>query len=322
MTRYAIETSYDQGNAQALRIVQDISFALVDKEEDIQFDFSNYNENNPFSNLLIANTLRGFRKNHAGKCSLIPNKRTYLSHLGFYQMIGADYGKELGEATPSDNYVPITRVVFDGDFYGTIENKSRDLAALLKFDRQLSKVLEYLFTETIRNVYEHADAKDVYLTAQKWPSKNLLEIAISDAGCGVYSSLRKYRPYSEESEETLIKMACEPGISARSNFSYFIRGDAWRNSGYGLYLLRKLAVAYGGSFLICSGNYALREDDKGTKMYTTYYHGTTVAMRIRTDTHNNFDEVRNRIVREGELESRNNRNAIHIASMSSGGNYR
>ena len=70
------------------------------------------------------------------------------------------------------------------------------------------------------------------------------------------------------------------------------------------------------------GNYALREDDKGTKMYTTYYHVTTVAMRIRTDTDNNFDEVRNRIVREGELESRNNRNAIHIASMSSGGNYR
>ena len=57
MTRYAIETSYDQGNAQALRIVQDISFALVDKDEDIQFDFSNYNENNPLSNLLIANTL-------------------------------------------------------------------------------------------------------------------------------------------------------------------------------------------------------------------------------------------------------------------------
>ena len=46
-------------------------------------------------------------------------------------MIGADYGKEIGEATSTDNYVPITKVKFDGNFYSTIDNTSKQLAVLL-----------------------------------------------------------------------------------------------------------------------------------------------------------------------------------------------
>ena len=176
----------------------------------------------------------------------------------------------------------ITKVKFDGDFYSTIDKTSKQLAALLKFDKKLSRFIEYLFTETIRNVYEHADIDEVYLTAQKWPSKNMLEVAISDTGCGVYTSLRKYVPYAEKSEKELIKMACEPGITARSNYAYLSRDDAWRNSGYGLYLLRKLSVAYGGSFIICSGNLCLAGRLlMGPQLYDTHYDGTTVAIRIK-----------------------------------------
>ena len=130
--------------------------------------------------------------------------------------------------------IPRTRVRFAGDFYDTIEQKSRDLAALLKFDAGLSKFVTYLFVELIRNVYEHAEIDEVYVAAQKWPSKQELEIAISDAGCGVCESLRHYVPYASKSEKELLQMACAPGISARSNFRYLEKGNSWRNSGYGL----------------------------------------------------------------------------------------
>ena len=247
---------------------------------------------------------------------------TYLSHLGFYQMIGADYGRQLGEARASDNYVPITKITFGGEFfYQTIEEKSKELAALLKFDKRLSDFLEYLFVETIRNVYEHADINEVYLSAQKWPSKKMLEISISDIGCGVYNSLRKYRPYSGKDEETLIRLACDPGVSSRSNFSYLDKDDVWRNSGYGLYLMRKMSVAYGGSFLICSGNYALREDRNGIKTLNTKYQGTTVAIRIKTDLALDFETVRREILTKGEAESSDVPTSIHSASKSSGGHY-
>ena len=62
-------------------------------------------------------------------------------------MIGANYGKQMGEAKSSDNYVPITKVTFNGDFYQTIERKSEELAALSKFDTELSAFLKYLFME-------------------------------------------------------------------------------------------------------------------------------------------------------------------------------
>ena len=318
---YKIVTTYGRGNEQALNIASDISSLDLPDTEDILFDFTKYSENNPFSNLLIANSIRVYRGKHKNKCQLRPNHESYLSHLGFYQMIGAYYGKQLGEARSSDNYVPITKITFGGDFYQTIEGKSKELAALLKFDERLSNFLEYLFVETIRNVYEHADINEAYLSAQKWPSKKMLEIAISDIGCGVCNSLRKYRQYSDKDEKTLIKLACDPGVSARSNFWYLDKNNVWRNSGYGLYLLRKLSVAYGGSFLICSGNYALLEDRKGIKILKTKYQGTTVAIRIKTDLALYFETVRQGILIIGEAESSDVPTSIHSASKSSGGHY-
>lgn len=318
---YKIETKYGHGNNQALKIASDISAIDLPDTESVLFDFAGYNENNPFSNLLIANSIRAFRKNHKNKCQLRPNHETYLSHLGFYQMIGVDYGKQMGEARSSDNYVPITKVTFNGDFYQTIEGKSEELAALLKFDTELSAFLKYLFIETIRNTYEHADVGELYLSAQKWKSKSLLEIAISDTGCGICNSLRKYMPYSAKDEKELIRLACNPGISSRSNYRYLEKDNAWRNSGYGLYLMRKLAVAYGGSFLICSGNYALRENNNGIEMFNTTYTGTTIAIRIKTDQKLNFEDVRHKILLAGEKEASDVQTSIHSASKSSGGHY-
>ncbi len=321
MVTYEVRTTYKHGDYQALRVAHDISLLDFPEKETVKFDFTKYAENTPFSNLLIANTIRNYKKVHKNNCTLIPNEGTYLSHLGFYQMIGADYGKKLGEAHANDNYIPITKIEFDSNFYREIERKSEDIAALLKFDRQLSSFLKYFFIEAIRNTYEHADVGEVYLSAQKWPSQSELEIAISDDGCGICNSLCKYEPYSNETEENLIKLACEPGVSARSNYNYLERDSVWRNSGYGLYGLKKLAVTYGGRFLICSGNYALSEDRRESKILDTKYCGTTIAIRIKTNMNIDFRTELDRTISEGMEESREMRTAIHSASMSSGGHY-
>ena len=146
--------------------------------------------------------------------------------------------------------------------------------------------LEYIFIETFRNVFEHADTKEVFFSAQKWPSKNLLEIAIADTGCGVSNSLG--RIFQGRSEKELLYLAGEPGITARSNYSYLDSNNAWLNSGYGLYILRRLSVTYGGSFMLCSGNYALHQTQKGITEYSTAYKGTAVAIRLKTDLNIDF----------------------------------
>ena len=86
--------------------------------------------------------------------------------------------------------------------------------------------------------------------------------------------------------------------------------------------MRKLAVAYGGSFLICSGNYALRENKEGIKIFNTAYEGTTIAIRVKTDKICNFEEVRSKIVFVGEKASSDAETSIHSASKSSGGHYK
>lgn len=79
--------------------------------------------------------------------------------------------------------------------------------------------------------------------------------------------------------------------------------------------------AYGGSFIICSGNYALREDSHGTQLYDTHYDGTTVAIRIKTDTRCDFETAREMLVNTGERESQHCETAVHSASKSSSGHY-
>lgn len=317
--RYEIATTFGYGNEQALSIVKEISSLETTAAESIEFDFRRYNENNPFSNLVIANAIRDYKRRHSQQCSLIPHHSSYLSHLGFYHMIGANFGKELGEAIPNSNYVPITEIQLDHTFYQTVERTSKNLAKLLNFDKDLETFLTYIFIETIRNVYEHAEAHSLYVAAQKWPRFDLLEIAIADNGCGIAHSLQNRFP--KLTEQQLLSLACQPGISACSNFAYTENDDGWRNSGYGLYMLRKLSIEYGGSFLICSGRKALLQTPTSTQRFETDYSGTALAIRIKTNLRLDFDKTRAKILKEGELKSKEIQGAIQKASRSSGGHY-
>lgn len=319
LMEYKITTSFNKANDESLRIVEEINSLNLCSTETVVFNFEKYCENTPFSNLLIGNTIRIFKNKGTNECLCKPDSKTYLSHLGFYQMIGFDYGKSLGGATANNNYVPILRIDLKGE-YETIKQESKKFAELATFDQHLSTFLEYLFIEIVRNVCEHAESNEVYVCAQKWPSKRMLEIAFSDTGCGICRSLGKSPQYSGLDDETLIKKACDPGVTAGSNF-YLDKEDVWRNSGYGLYFMRKLAVKYGGSFRITSGNYMFYEDSNGTQIRPTKYQGTTVAIRIGTDFNHDFRAVQEEIRKQGEAEASSQPTAVHSASKTSCGVY-
>lgn len=318
---FRVLSSFGNGNVEALNTINEISKLIVTDDE-IVFDFTSFTENNPFNNLLIASAIKQFYKLNKDKTkvSILPKSNNdFLSHIGFYNMIGANFGKMLGEAKPSSNYVPITRIKFDINFYDVVEKNAKDLALLLRFDKDLKEFLTYAFTETIRNVYEHAETNQVYVCAQKWSSMDLVEISIVDTGCGIAHALGKR--FIDKDEEQLIHLAVLPGISARSNHSYLNKDDAWRNSGYGLYALRKLSNLYRGSFFLCSGNKAIYQFQDQVENYDTNFKGTAIAIRIRTDVNINFKETLRRVIREGEIDAKKIQNSITKASKSSGGNY-
>ncbi len=323
--KYNVFTSFDQGNTQALQICRDIAAINLNPLEELFFDFTTYGENNPFGNLLIINSLKRCRKrypNNQMKC--IPKDYDgYLSHIGFYKAIGIDVGKQPGEAVASTNYVPISRISFSpGDFYSSIEVKSQQLANTLCFGSGVQKMLSYMFVETIRNAFEHSDDKSVLVAAQKWPKFDLVEVAIADAGCGIQGSLGKLYASSDEG---LLSLACMPGISAGSNYSYLEEDNPWRNSGYGLFILKELSLAYNGSFILCSGGKALTSfisnDTVHESFISTNYQGTAICLRFRTNVIIDFEKKCREIVERGQEQAKRIKGAIQVASKSSGGRY-
>ena len=316
---FDIVSTYSQGNIQALRTIKKISEIKPD-DGVVTFRFRRYRENNPFNNLLIANSIRNFKKSNPElELYLIPKEENdFLCHLGFYDMIGVNFGRKIGEAQPSGNYVPITTIPLIHINYEDIDENARKLATLLSFDLELSNFLVYAFTETIRNVYEHAQINKVYICAQKWPTKSEVEISIVDTGCGIAEALGKRFGQKEENE--LLHLAIKAGISAQSNHKFLDKQNTWRNSGYGLYALTHLSVAYGGDLIICSGRVALEISATGIVEHETNFKGTAIALRIRTDQNINFRDTLSKIIEKGEKEAKNDFNAIKTASKSSGGN--
>ena len=321
---FEIKSTFNHGNTEIhntllnMKNVNQQSVPLV-------FDLSQHNDCNPFNNLLIAQTLKNIKISSPDiKRSVIPckNKATdsYLKHIGFYKFFGVEHGNDLGVAKANKNYVPITPIKFDQFFYDSIEKYGEQLAELLYFDKDLYEFSKFAFVEVIRNIYEHSNSKDAYMSAQTWERFNLTEIAIIDSGCGISNALK--RIYKNQNESDLLRLSTSPGVSARSNHNFLDKDDAWRNSGYGLYILKRLALEYGGSLMVCSNNYCDYYHKNGTiSHYQTFYPGTALAIRFKTNQNINFEKTRKRILAEGEKESKNILGAIHSASKSSGGHY-
>lgn len=318
--RFRVVTSYGYGNTQAIDLVKKISEIDTNIYDEIVFDFTKFAENKPFNILLIANAINEFCIKNMGKisASIIPKgDNDFLSHLGFYDLINVKFGKKLGEAIANNNYVPITKIKLDGDFYDNIEEQASKLSNLLYFDSDLKEFLKYSFTETIRNVYEHAMTSEVYVCAQKWATKDMVEIAIVDRGRGVAQAMRK--KFKDKTELQLMELALMPGVSAQTNHKYLSVDDYWRNSGYGLYALNKLAEKYGGSFIMCSGGVAICKNRHMEKKLSTLFKGTAVSISIKTNTNNDFNQIRKQVILEGQNEAKNISYAIKKASKSSGG---
>ncbi|MBR3318544.1 MAG: ATP-binding protein [Atopobiaceae bacterium] len=319
---YGIVTTTNACHTQALTICKELAELTPPKDDLLRFDFYPYAENSPFSNLVLINALRQFKLRHPEAQLMVRPKKnnTYLTHIGFYKGIGIDHGNATGEAHGSDTYVPVTEIKTGSPlFYNDLSNVVVKLARTLHYDPALEYMLKYVFQESIRNVHEHADTDAVLVAAQKWPTKSLLEIAIADAGCGVAQSLGK-RFHREPLD--LLRLACQPGISALSNASRTAAEDAWRNSGYGLYVMKELALRCNGRFMICSDEHAIayRRVNGSVKedIYPTNYKGLALCLQFRTDETINFYSEIPDIARHGEELAVESEGAITKASGSSG----
>ena len=334
---------------KGLRSYDSIDYAAKLKEYqdfsgEITFYFPSQVTYEPFGMLMTSTAIRQFAKDNpnAKKCVHISKQGDackYAGHMGFFKAISETipYGKRPGEANGSERYIPITpinlktirqRALREGvaiqqQIQTTAQNISRRISLGSK---PLEQTLTYVLREIIRNSEEHSNADTVWLCAQHWPYYNLVEIGMLDEGIGIKKSLKtnKYYASSIKTDEDALKLSLLPGVTEAYKRSIYDDG-MWANSGYGLYIAKEICthMGSGGMFLLASGESCIGIGSKNYSFHEinekTFINGTAICIRFKTDSVDSFEDVRSRIILDGQSEAAKVKRAIKKASYSSGG---
>lgn len=272
----------------------------VEKADKYAIDFGHLFFVEPFGALLAGQALRSFAVNQrsngirtvAVNCRRKIKKsdpRTYLAHIGFFRFCGVSVGNRPGDARANQNYQPIQtlsvanlqRDAGFNDVQDVIELKANDLAKLLiqNSDNEMEHALSYMIREALRNALEHSESKRIYYCAQCWPTKDRAQIAILDSRIGVKASLQKNSIYRHiETDVEAIKKSTEAGVS-RMPLGASSNTGKWDNSGFGLYMLKRLC-GDAGDLLVSSGGAAVSFRQNEVVSTHANCHGTRLKIEI------------------------------------------
>lgn len=307
-------------------------------EAENTFDFSAIKKCDPFPMLLTAHKIKEARALHKeDKCCGRNINHSYAKNMRYFRFIGMDEGKPMNEDYGNQNYLPISELNLldlmkksrlDGIPLGEIiTNKSRTLATVLsRGNEKMKETMTFCLREIIRNIPEHSNSNQGWYCAQYWPSYDLVELAILDNGIGILQSINSNYLYACErlSNENAIIKALQAGISRtfddNGNEEIFLNtGNVWKNSGYGLFVVSRICAKTGGSFILASGDTAIKvEDNEGDihyKSYKTNINGTAIRIRIKVNAIHRINEIMKEIKEEGEYTSGNRFKNASKASM-------
>lgn len=286
----------------------------------VAIDFSRLRFSSPTAMLVAGSKLRewhtyrkecGYTSYHKGIDSKIP-AHSYLMHIGFFDFIHINEGKNIGQAQGNGRYLPLTRVIRpnidirkDGlqKWYEVIQNESRRLAVIVAGtgeDCEQLRTFQYCIREIIRNVFEHANVDECYIFGQRWQN-GAVEIAILDEGVGLAATLIEYNDqdfYFDVDREAL-REAIRPGISRTNKKSQ--AENIYDNSGFGLFVLTQLAASFGW-FVLGSGSAQMTGHGSSRTISDLSLPGTFVGIRLTQFPHS-FTSVLSDIISEGEYEA-------------------
>ncbi|MGA0541443.1 hypothetical protein [Neotabrizicola sp. VNH66] len=216
----------------------------------------------------------------------------YASHMGFFDLCGFVHGKTIGQAWGSKQYLPITRLkkeeLYEKDFdkyeemQDLVQRRVDRISEVVTRDPERRSVffdaLSFSIREVFRNVFEHGETDELYYCAQYWPKSDKVEFAVGDAGIGIRTSLGQNPNFRFNSDKAALEAALLPSVSGKTHQPR--RSENWFNSGYGLYMINRLA-RNGGSFVIASGESAICLTPRTKTNFTTSFNGTILRVSFR-----------------------------------------
>ncbi len=287
------------------------------------YDFHKMQHCRPYGLLVIASAIRNNmncypRASHSAINYNSTQGCEFASTFGFFQSSGFDIGDLKEENDTGYRFVPIKTISSDYLNYEytdtTLLNEKVNYQAVFLADtlvgdqpKNVQEVVQYCFREMMRNVFEHAQIKELWVCGQYWPSRNEAEIAILDEGIGILKSLKTNARIHAESCSEANRLALQPGLSRTIGMKQNPY-DQWQNSGYGLYVASTLCAINGGYFILSSGDKTIFVNGQQQTEYSTNQLGTAICLTIQTKSKKlrNFDETLEEIVREGENRAQEN----------------
>lgn len=176
---------------------------------------------------------------------LVARSGHYLERMGLFRFLGIDSGMEIEEHESAGRFVPLSKIE-------TSDNLTRfltEMIPLLHLEPQHVEAIQYIISELVRNVLEHAQTTGgAIICAQYFKKSNTIRIGIADAGIGLKSSIG--RSYSVSDDLDAIKLALWPGVTGTTNKP----GGSEQNAGAGLFFIKSIAYVNSDPFMIYSGS--------------------------------------------------------------------
>ncbi len=296
-------------------------------------DFKDMEWIEPFTLLFLSSNIQRFEAMNSESEFLPKNfqQHTYAAHMGFFKALQIDFGNNPGAAQGSSNYLPITifsirelqkkadhKAMPTGQL---LEDHATELARLLTQEARSNLVdtLTYALREIMRNAVEHSESDNFLYCGQYWSKRNTVQVAILDNGVGVRNALSNNPNLRIISDDHALRLSILPGITGKLHRSKIEDYDDWDNTGYGLYLTKRLCTK-GGSFFLCSGNKGLySKAAENDKYLNTSFKGTALRMILDKNSISSLKTALKQFRVEGEEMAKKFRDGVPKASASSRG---
>jgi anti-sigma regulatory factor (Ser/Thr protein kinase) len=206
----------------------------------------------------------------------------YASRMRLWQSVGLEPPTRVNERNPGGRFHPLSPIVSET----TAQNIATDILEVFRgagtSDKATLNAIDTALSEIFSNCFFHAaGGREIcgLACAQSWPHALLAQVVVADIGIGIRSSLGANPAYRERLQrENAAELATELGVTSKP-------APGGAHSGYGLTVARQLMEKHGGSFLLLSGNEAIRATEHGSQAreLRVPWSGTIVALEWRTD---------------------------------------
>lgn len=169
-----------------------------------------------------------------------------------------------------------------------------------KDKKDLENYMFYLFSEMMNNVADHSNSPiGGYTMAQYYSTNKKIQFSIADKGIGFLENIRFRDNVSNEIEA--IEKALEKGFTANKNNQLY--GSAYKNAGFGLYVMSEIIKQVGGKFIIISNNGLYRYNkNKVEKKFLDYsFNGVLIAFEFQENNINlSMQQMINLLIQDDE----------------------